>query len=28
VDIEEMKSSLELLLRRRNGFSAPMVRHG
>ena len=28
VDIEEMKSSLELLLRRRNGLLAPMVRHG
>jgi DNA-binding NtrC family response regulator len=28
VDIEEMKSSLELLLRRRNGFGATMVRHG
>ena len=28
VDIEEMKSSIALLLRRRNGFGAPMVRHG
>jgi CheY-like chemotaxis protein len=28
VDIEEMKSSLALLLRRRNAMSLPMVRHG